>query len=119
MIEQSDEYTKHLNEWMYTQYCMKKGLQNFRDEDKCSIIKELDNITFCDVFVEAAYESLTLQQKKWTLPILLFTMMKCNGTLKSRFCADSLQQRLRINKEDVSSPTPIIEVLKFTLIVDT
>jgi hypothetical protein len=45
--------------------------------------------------------------------------MKRNGTLKSRACADGRQQQLWTNKEGVSSPTPCIEALKYTLIIDT
>ena len=45
-------------------------------------------------------------------------VMKRNGTLKSRACADGCQQRLWTNKEEVSSPTHSIEALKYTMIVD-
>ena len=67
---------------------------------------------------EVVYESLTAQQKKWALPFLLFMVMKRNGTLKSRACADGRQQRLWTNKEEVSSPTPSTVALKCTMIVD-
>ena len=70
------------------------------------------------VFGEVVYELLTAQQKKWALPILLFMVMKRNGTLKSRACADGCQQQLWTNKEEVSSPTPSIEAIRYTMIVD-
>ena len=44
--------------------------------------------------------------------------MKRNGTLEARASTDGRQQRLWTNKEDVSSPTPSIEALKFTMITD-
>ena len=44
------------------------------------------------------------------LPILLFIVMKRNGTLKARACANGRQQRLWTNKVDVSSSAPSIEV---------
>ena len=75
-------------------------------------------MTCQNVFGEVVYELLTAQQKKWALPILLFIVMKRNGTLKSKACADGRQQRLWTNKEEVSSPTPIIDALKYTMIVD-
>jgi hypothetical protein len=81
-------------------------------------MKELNNLVKRDVFGEVEYESLSPQQRKWALPILLFMVMKRNGTLKSRACADGRQQRLWTNKEDVSSPTPCIEALKYTSIID-
>ena len=45
-------------------------------------------------------------------------VMKRNGTLQSRACADGRQQRLWTNKEQVSSPTPSTDSLKYTMIVD-
>ena len=70
------------------------------------------------IFGKVVYKSISPQQKKWTLPILLFMVMKRNGTLKASACADGRQQRLWTNKEDVSPPTPSIEALKFTMITD-
>ena len=70
------------------------------------------------VFGKVVNESLTAQQMKLALPILLFMVMKRNGTLESRACTDSRQQRLWIKKEEVSSPTPSIDSLKYTMIVD-
>ena len=75
-------------------------------------------MTCWKVFGKVVYELLTAQQKKWALPILLFMVMKRNGTLKSRACADGRQQRLWTNKEQVSSPTLSIDSLKYTMIVD-
>lgn len=45
-------------------------------------------------------------------------VLKRNGTLKSKACVDGCQQYLRTNKEDLSLPTPSIEALEFTLIID-
>ena len=44
--------------------------------------------------------------------------MKRNGTLKSGVCDDGCQQRFWTNKEEVSSCTPSIDSLKYTMIVD-
>ena len=117
-IEGSDDYVDYIQAKQFTQYSIKKGLKEFPEEGKQSIIKEMDNMIFRKVFGEVVYGSLTAQQKKWALPILLFMVMKRNGTLKSRACADGRQQRLWTNKEEVSSPTPSIEALKYTMIVD-
>ena len=71
-----------------------------------------------DVFGEVKYESLTPQQCKWVLPILLFMVIQRNGTLKSRVFANGCGQRVWTNKEDVSSPTPSIDALKYTSVMD-
>ena len=117
-FEGSDDYVDYIKAKQFTQYSIKKGLKEFPDEGKQSIIKEMNNMTCRKVFGEVVYESLTAQQKKWALPILLFTVMKRNGTLKSRACKNGCQQRLWTNKEQVSSPTPSIDSLKYTIIVD-
>jgi hypothetical protein len=118
VIEESAEYQDHVKELIFTQYNIKQGMKEYPEEGKASIMKELNNLVKRDVFGEVEYESLSPQQRKWALPILLFMVMKRNGTLKSRACADGRQQRLWTNKEDVSSPTPCIEALKYTLIID-
>ena len=45
----------------------------------------------------------------------MFMIMKRDGTLKSRGCVDGRPQRLWTKKEDVASPTPATESLKFIL----
>ena len=81
-------------------------------------MKELDNMCLRYFFGEVIYESLTPQQRKWELSILLFKVMMRNGILKSRACADYKGQRVWENKEDVSSPIPSIDAKKDTLVVD-
>lgn len=86
---------------MFTQFNIKKDLKNFLDEVKSSVMKELDNMTYQKVFGEVVYESLTPQQKMWTLLILLFIFLKRNSTLTLRACADGCQQSFLTNKENV------------------
>jgi hypothetical protein len=117
-IEESAEYQDDVKELILTQCNIKQGVKKYPEEGKASIMKELNNFVKRDVFGEVKYESLSPQQRKWALPILLFMAMKRNGTLKSRACADGMQQRLWTNKKDVSSPMPCIEALKYTLIID-
>lgn len=57
-------------------------------------MKELDNMCLRYFFGEVIYESLTPQQRKWELSILLFKVMMRNGILKSRACADYKGQRV-------------------------
>jgi hypothetical protein len=83
VIEENGEYQDHLKELIFTQYNIKQGMNKYPEEGKASIMKELNNLVKRDVFGEVDYESLSPQQHKWALPILLFMVMKRNGTLKS------------------------------------
>jgi hypothetical protein len=80
-------------------------------------MKEINNLVVRDCFGEVEYESLTPKQRKLSLPILMFMTMKRDGTLKTRGCADGRPQRLWTNKQDVSSPTPAIECIKYILAI--
>jgi hypothetical protein len=94
VIEESAECQDHVKELIFTQFNIKQGMKKYPEEGKASVMKELKNLVKRDVFGEVEYESLTSQQRKWALPILLFMVMKRNGTLKSRACADGRQQRI-------------------------
>jgi hypothetical protein len=78
VIEKSTEYQDHLKELIFTQYNIKQGMKEYPEEGKSSIMKELNNLVKRDVFGEVEYESLSPQQRKWALPILLFMVMKRN-----------------------------------------
>ena len=83
-------------------------------------MKELNQLVICDVFEEIDYHSLTEQQKKETLPILLFLTLKRDGeTVKGQACANGRMQRLWTNKADVSSPTIAFKALLYTFMVPT
>jgi hypothetical protein len=71
-----------------------------------------------EVFKEVSYESLSAEDKRNALPILLFLTMKRDGTVKGRACADGRKQRIWTTKEDSSSPTIAIEALFYTLMID-
>ena len=82
-------------------------------------MKELNQLVVREVFEEIDYYSLTEQQKKEALPILMFLTMKRDGeTVKTRACADGRMQRLWTVKADVSSPTIAFKALLYTLMVD-
>ena len=71
-----------------------------------------------DVFTEIDQDSLTAEDKKFALNVLMFMTQKRDGKIKSRGCVDGRPQRLWTNKEDVSSPTPHIESVKYTCGID-
>ena len=51
-IECSDDYVDYVQAKQFTQYSIKKGLKEFPEEGKRSIIKEMDNMTCRKVFGE-------------------------------------------------------------------
>jgi hypothetical protein len=76
-------------------------------------MKEIINLTDNDCFDETEYEKLSQDAEDKALPILMFMVLKRNGSLKTRGCANGSVQRLYTNKEDVLSPTPDFYAFKF------
>eukprot|EP00536_Pseudo-nitzschia_multiseries_P010625 jgi/Psemu1/203784/e_gw1.332.17.1 len=101
-----------IDHYVMTQMSIKEGLKTFGDKGKQSIMKEINNLVSRDCFGEVDQESLTTEQKRRALPILMFMLVKRDGRLKSRGCADGRPQRLWTTKQDNSSPTPAIEAIK-------
>ena len=83
------------------------GVKKHGEEGKTSAMKEMRNLAVKnDRFKEVNYDSLTEDVKKKALPLLMFMVMKRNGTLKSRGVENGSKQRVHIDKNEVSSPTP-------------
>jgi hypothetical protein len=99
------------------QMSIQEGMKKYKDEGKASAMKEIVNLTDNDCFGETQYEKLTQEAKDKALPILMFMVLKRNGLLKTRGCANGSVQRLYTNKEDVSSPTPDFYAFKFVCAV--
>jgi hypothetical protein len=95
------------------QMSIQEGMRKYKDEGKESAMKEILNLTGNDCFGEIEYSKLSQDDKDKALPILMFMVLKRNGLLKTRGCANGSVQRLYTNKEDVSSPTPDFYAFKF------
>ena len=80
-------------------------------------MKEINNLVSRECFGELPYKSLTDKDTKQALPILMFMLLKCDGRLKSRGCANGRSQCLWTTKQEVSSPTPAFEALKHILAI--
>ena len=114
----SPDHPDMINVWILLQYNLSQGLRKYGDAGKAATMKELNQLVVRDVFEEIDYHTLTEQQKKEALPILLFLTLKRDGeTVKGRACADGRMQRLWTKKEDVSSPTIAFEALLYTFMV--
>jgi hypothetical protein len=95
------------------QMSIQEGMRKYKEEGKESAMKEILNLTGNDCFGEIEYNNLSQEDKDKALPILMFMVLKRNGLLKTRGCANGSVQRLYTNKEDVSSPTPDFYAFKF------
>ena len=59
-----------------------------------------------DYFGELEYSTIIKEMKDKALSLLIFIVIKRNGTIKTRGVASSNLQRNYISKEDYLSPTP-------------
>ena len=99
------------------QMSIQEGMKRYKDEGKASAMKEILNLTENDCFGETDYSKLSQEAKDKALPILMFMILKRNGLLKTRGCANGSVQRLYTSKEEVSSPTPDFYAFKFVCAV--
>ena len=128
MLNKKEEYNNYLHtlKWMDVgqddivammfatkQMSIQEGMRKYKDEGKSSTMKEILNLTENDCFGETEYNKLNQDDKDKALPILMFMILKRNGMLKTRGCANGSVQRLYTSKEEVSSPTPDFYAFKF------
>ena len=93
---------------------IQQGIKKYGQEGKDSVMKETRNLAEKnECFREVKYESLTQEMKDRALPLLLFMVMKRNGDLKTRGVANGKHQRMCTDKNEVSSPTPSFDSLKY------
>ena len=96
---------------------IQQGIKKFGETGKDSARKEIHNLTGNECFGEIEYSTITQQMKDQALPMLMFMIMKRNGNLKSRACANGSYQRVYTDKEDCSSPTPDFYAFKYIVAV--
>ena len=107
-----------LESTMLTQYSMKKGIQMFGNAGVDAVLKELQQLHDRNVLEPANPDTLSANDKKASLPYLMFLKEKRTGTIKARGCADGRKQRIYTSKEDASSPTVSIESVFLTSVID-
>ena len=99
-----------IDNYILTQYSLKAGLRKFREDSHKATMKELQEMSTQEVFGGIDQDSLTYEQKRKALPVVLFLTLKYDGsTIKSRACADRRLQRIWTEEQDASSPTITIE----------
>ena len=83
-----------------------------------AVFKEIKQIHERDVMDPVDFKQLSVEEKKATLPYLMFLKEKHNGSTKGRGCADGCRQRLHTAKEDSSLPTVAIESVMISCVID-
>ena len=109
-----------IDDYILTQLSPKAGLQKFGEKGCKATMKELEQMPLIrEVFSEVDQDSLTYEQKRKALPVLLFLTLKHDrSTIKGRACADRRPQRIWTEKQDSTYPTIDVEALFYTLIMD-
>ena len=78
-----------INDIILIQYSLKAGMKNFGHDSKKAVIKELNQMLIRKVFSEIDYNSLTDEDKRRALSILLYLSLKQDGkSVKGQACAD-------------------------------
>jgi len=100
------------------QMSVQEGIRMYGKVGKNSAMKEILNLTVKnDCFGEIAYESIPSNMKDKALPVLMSMIMKRNGSIKTRGCANGSSQKLYTEKNEVSSPTPDFYAFKYLCVV--
>jgi hypothetical protein len=101
-----------------TQYNLKKGLEKFGAEGISAVEEELKQLDTRDVFTPVFVNEMSPDEKRESLPYLMFLKQKRSGHIKGRGCADGRRQRIYSKKEEASSPTVAIESVFLTCLID-
>ena len=83
-LEHHDEYRYFLYDYVMTSIGIREGLKVHGTEGKASVIKEINNLVSRECYSEVPYKSQNDKQKKQSLPILRFMILKRDGKLKLR-----------------------------------
>ena len=116
--EQDDYMRDIINGQILTQYSLAAGLKKWPEQGKRATIKELKQMLSRVVFKEISYLSLSEEDKRNALPILIFLSEKRDGTIKTRACADGRKEKIWTRRIDASSPTLTVEALYHSLGID-
>ena len=95
------------------QMSIQEGIKRYKDEGKSPAMNEIINLTENDCCGETDYSKLDQEAKDKAIPILMFMILKRNGLLKTRGCANGSVQWLYTSKEEVSLPTPDFYAFEF------
>ncbi len=86
-------------------YSMNAGIQKFETKGEAGVTKELTQMHDMSVFRPIEVESLTYDERKKALSLLMFLKEKRESSIKAHMCADGRKQRDDTwSKQDTTSP---------------
>ena len=83
------------------QLSMQQGIRQYGEKGKAAVMKEIKGLAIKnDCFGELNYESMSEEEKKRVLPLLMFLTAKRNGDIKSRGVINGSAQKVYTNKDE-------------------
>jgi Reverse transcriptase (RNA-dependent DNA polymerase) len=95
-------------------YSLNKGLKHFGDKGYKAAFDKVRQLHERSVFKPINVSDLTQLERKRAMESLIFLVVKRDGRIKSRACANGSTQREYINKEESASPTVATESVLIT-----
>ena len=116
-LEHHEEYSDFLYDYATTRISILERLKVHDADEKASVLNEINNLVSPEYFDEVPFKTLTDKQKKQTLSILMLMLLKQDGKQESQGCADGRTQYLWTSNQEILSPTPAFEALKYILAI--
>ena len=89
------------------QHSIQKGIKKFCEKGKTLPMKEIRNLAVKnDCFGGVGYNKLSQEMKHKALPLLMLMILKRNGEIKSRGCANGSYQTVCTENNERASPIP-------------
>ena len=95
-----------------------EGIKRFGQSAVDAVFAEFAQLSDLTTFHPQDASKLSYREKKKALKLLTKVKQKRCGRIKARGCADGRKQRLYVKKEDVTSPTVLLESFIFGLLID-
>jgi hypothetical protein len=98
---------------------MNAGLKKFKEKGEAGVTKELTQMHDMNVFRPIEVESLTHDEKKKALSLLMFFKEKRDSSVKAHMCADGRKQEDGTwSKQESTSPTVATKSVFITAVID-
>jgi hypothetical protein len=116
--EEPETLDAHIMELLFNQVSFKQNLKLWGENGYEAAFKEMDQLHRRDVFKPLEAKELTKEEKQKTMESHIFLKEKKDGSIKGRTVAEGRKQRGHVSKEDASSPTPSLDAILLSCIID-
>ncbi len=99
-------------------YNFKKGIEVFGAAGEASALKEMKQLHEREAGYPVELRDLTDEEARRALEVVDIMLQKRDSTVKARACINGSKQRNWMNKDEVSSPTPVPESIIVTGLID-